>query len=157
MLDFETVDVHARPMLYLSRRSGMDPEAIAKTMAEGFATMGSFIGTEHITPAGPPLAIYSDWSGTEMKVQIGFPVATPDLAKARGDIAAGQTPSGRSLKALHHGPYSKLRQTYATLEKHFAKAHASMPALTWENYVTDPDTTPEADLVTEIYMPLPDA
>lgn len=156
MPEFETVDVKAGPMLYVQRTSTMAPEAISRVMDEGFTTLGKFITQEQISPVGPPIAVYSDWDGSQMIVRIGFPVASSDLGKAKGDIAAGQTPSGRSLKALHRGVYSKLRETYATLEEHFANAHAKMPALTWESYVTDPDATPEAELITEIYMPLSD-
>ena len=29
------------------------------------------------------------------------------------------------------------------------------PSLAWEVYLSDPDTTPEADLLTEVYMPIP--
>jgi effector-binding domain-containing protein len=156
MPEFETVDVKAHPMLYVERKSSMAPDDIAHTMDEGITALGTFIAEQRISPSGPPLAIYSDWDGEQMTVRVGFPVSPGDLEKARGDIAAGHTPSGRSLKALHHGAYSRLRETYATLEKHFANAHAAMPALTWENYVSDPETTPEADLITEIYMPLPE-
>jgi len=155
--DFEIVDVHSRPMICVSRHSSMDPDTIAAVMGEAMAAIGQFIASRSITPLGPPFAIYSDWDDTQMTVRVGVPVSAGDHAKAEGDVQAGDTPSGRCVKALHHGPYPKLRETYAKLEEHFRTAHAGLPALSWEVYVSDPETTPEAELVTEIYMPLPDA
>lgn len=157
MPEFETVDLHAQPMVYIERKCPTDPGSIASVMDEGFTTLGSLIEQAQIRPAGPPLALYSDMVGTQMTVRIGFPVSPGDEVKASGELVAGHTPHGRTLKALHHGPYARLPETYAILEKHFADAHAGLPTLTWERYVSDPDTTAPDELVTEIYMPLPDA
>ncbi|WP_404404584.1 GyrI-like domain-containing protein [Pelagibacterium halotolerans] len=155
MHDFEVIETHAQPMLYVTRQSSMDSEEIAKVMEDAFGAIGRFIGENQVSPAGPPLAIYSDWDGAEMTVKVGFPVSSDDAGKAGGDIHAGETPAGRCVKAIHHGAYDHLRETYAKLEQHFKTAHTGMPALTWEVYPNDPDTTPEDDLITEIYMPLP--
>ena len=132
----------------------MAPEEIAGVMGEAFSAIGAFIGSAGLAPAGPPIAVYRDWDGGKMKIDVGFPVSAADTAKARGEVTAGQTPSGKALKVVHRGPYAKLRETYGALENYMSKAGYAMPALAWEVYLSDPDTTPEADLVTEIYMPV---
>lgn len=154
MSEFEVVNVESRPMLYVSRQSSMDSDKIGGVMDDAFNAIGRFIGEKSIAPIGPPLAIYSDWDGSRMTIQIGFPVTAGDIEKADGEVHGGETPGGRFLKTVHHGAYPRLRETYAKLERQLKSNHAATPDSSWEVYVSDPDTTPEDQLVTEIYMPL---
>jgi effector-binding domain-containing protein len=153
-MKFETVDTKSQPMLYVTRSTSMEPQEIAGVTGEAFGAIGEFIGQAGVTPAGPPIAVYRDWDGGKMKVDIGFPVASAEIAKAQGEVQAGHTPSGKTIKAVHRGPYAMLRETYGAMENYMSKAGYAMPALAWEVYVNDPETTQEADLVTEIYMPV---
>lgn len=152
----ETVTAETRPMLYVTRSASMNPQDIAAIMADAFGAVGRFLGRSGVKPAGPPLAVYRDWdeaAGT-MTIDIGVPVAPSDTTRAKGEVHAGQTPSGKALKAVHRGPYPKLRDTYGALEAHMKTVALPMPALAWEVYLNDPDTTPADDLLTEIYMPV---
>jgi len=151
----ETVEAETRPMLYVSRSTSMNPQDVAATMGEAFGAIGAFIDKSGVIPAGPPLAFYHDWDeGTgRMTVDVGFPVAPRDTTKATGDVHAGQTPSGKALKTVHHGPYPKLSETYGKIEAHMKKIGLPVPSAAWEVYVSEPGT-PEDDLLTEIYMPV---
>ncbi len=151
----ETVELHPQPMLFLSRRSTMDPAAIGQAMGEMFAAMGLFIGEKQPPVAGPPLAIYRDHDSGGVTIDLGFPVAKAGVSLAAGEIRSGTTPGGRAIKVVHRGPYDRLRATYAELEAHFAEKGIPMPARTWEVYLNEPGTVSEADLLTEIYMPIP--
>ncbi len=152
----ETIEAETRPMLYVTRSASMAPNDIAATMEEAFGAIGAFLGRSGVRPAGPPVAVYHDrdqGAGT-MTIDLGFPVACCDTTKATGEVHAGQTPSGKALKAVHHGPYPKLGETYGKLEAHLKRIGLPVPATAWEVYVSDPDKTPAADLLTEIYMPI---
>lgn len=154
---FEVVMAEPRPMLYLTRTATMEPRDVEAIMGEAFGAIGAFLATSGVIPAGPPIAVYRDWdmkTGT-MKIDLGFPVVSGDAPKASGDVHSGTTPAGKALKAVHHGPYRKLRETYGALEAHMKQRGMPMSAMAWEVYVSDPDKTPEADLVTEVYMALP--
>jgi len=79
----------------------MAPEEIAAVMQEAFAAIGGFIGRSAVAAVGPPLAVYRDWdaaTGT-MKIDVGFPVAAADTARAEGKVKSGRTPSGKAFKA----------------------------------------------------------
>ncbi len=121
-------------------------------MNEGFAAVGAYIGKSGIVPLGPRLCIYRKWGTGALDFDIGFPVAERDLAKASGEFKAGATPSGNVTKFTHRGAYSGLRATYAAITAHLKEKGLPWPPLTWEVYVSDPQTTAEKDLVTEIYM-----
>ena len=153
-MPFETVEVQSQPMLHVTRAASMAPDEIAAIMEEAFAAIGGFIGRTGIAPAGAPLAVYRDWDAAtgKMQIDVGFPVAAADTARAEGEVKAGATPSGKSLKAIHRGPYKTLRQTYGALSQHIKQAGLPTPTLAWEVYITDPDKVPEDQLLTEIYM-----
>jgi len=68
---------------------------------------------------------------------------------------------GKILRFTHHGPYAELMKTYGRVTE-FIKAKGSMQSEAdwaryipmWEEYMNDPETTPEADLVTPICLPM---
>ena len=148
----ETVQTHAQPWVYLSYQTPMDSERIGQIMGDAFGKLGQFIGEKQVEVAGPALSVYRDYTENGMTVDIGFPVAAAALAKATGDIKAGQTPSGKAIKVVHKGSYQRLRDTYGEIEEHFKTKGIPMSAMSWEVYVNDPNSTPEDDLVTEIFM-----
>ena len=152
----ETIEAETRPMLYVTRTSGMEPRAIADAMAGAFAAMGAFLQASGVKPAGPPLALYHDRNiaaGT-IRVDVGVPVTACCTTKAKGEVHAGQTPSGKALKAIHHGAYGTMPRCYDCIAAHMEKFGLGVPATSWEVYLNDPRTTPEADLLTEIYVPV---
>jgi effector-binding domain-containing protein len=152
-MQFDTVTTTAQPMLHVSRSSTMAD--MAKTMGGAFGEVGAFLGQHGIVPLGPPVCVYRKWENDSVSYDIGFPVARADLAKATGNVKAGETPSARALKGVHKGPYDALRQTYAAMEGYMRDKNIPMPSFSWEVYLSDPDRTPATDLLTEIYMPLP--
>ena len=148
----ETVQTKSQPMLYVRRTSTMAPDDIGKAMGEAFGALGKYIGENQVAVAGPALAIYHDYSEQGVTMDIGFPVAAG--AEAGGEIQLGETPGGKALKAVHIGPYDTLRNTYDALGDHMKENGIATPPLSWEVYVSDPATTPPAELVTEIFMPV---
>lgn len=149
-LQTETVETRPQPMLYVRKTAKADPATIGPAMAEAFKTLGAFIGTHGIDVIGPPLAVYRDYEGGRVTLEVGVPVAAAALGRARGEVKAGATPSGKALKVVHHGSYETLGDTYAEIEK----AGLRLEPYSWEVYPNDPSTTPAEQLVTEIFMPL---
>lgn len=121
-------------------------------MEKSFAVLGAFFAKNGITPTGSPLAIYHDWSSDRTAVDIGFPVADGDAAKAVGQVLQGNTPSGPALKVVHTGSYNDLATTYAALDDAMKRARVPDSKRMWEVYKGTPGVTPESELVTEIYV-----
>jgi DNA gyrase inhibitor GyrI len=151
-----TIDAVATPMIYVRSRSSMNGTEIARAVEAAFGTLGRFIADNQVTPLGPPLAVYSDWTGALVTVDLGFPVSEADAAKATGDVRAGKTPAGPAMKATHRGSYDKLKDTYALMEKAIEAEGGRMGDVSWEVYFNEPGKTPEADLLTEVYVRLAD-
>lgn len=148
----EVVVAVAQPMVHVTRSASMDPAEIMGVMGEAYATLGRFLAQNSVTPVGAPLAVYRDWNGATMEIDVAFPVSPADAAKAGGDVLAGETPAGRALKAAHRGAYARLRDTYEAMEAELADAGLKAEGTAWEVYLNDPAQTPEDDLVTEVYM-----
>ena len=153
-MDFTKVDAAAMPYLYVEGSAAMDPSAVSAAMGEAFARVMGFLTEHHITPAGPPIAVYHDYDPETMTFRAGLPVNEVDLAKAAGDIRADMTPAGTALHFTHVGPYAQLSESYDAMMAHVAKEGLTLTAPTWEVYVDDPDETPEADLRTEVFSHL---
>lgn len=145
-----SMNLSAQPMLYVTQTVSM--AEIPAVMNTAFAKLGQFLQTSGVKPAGPPLAVYHDWSGDQTEVDIGFPVAAADAHKANDNILAGMTPDGFALKFVHIGPYDDFRATYDALGAEMRKAGIAQTTRMWEIYISQPGVTPDAELVTEIYM-----
>jgi AraC family transcriptional regulator len=76
--------------------------------------------------------------------------------QAEGDVGVQEIAGGRYAVVTHHGPYEKLAETYAAVMGQWLPAHShelmSGPSL--EFYRNDPNKTPPADLLTDVYVPL---
>ena len=70
-------------------------------------------------------------------------------------------PAKRALRFTHRGPYRDLMGTYNRITE-FMQAKGMLASEAdwarympmWEEYLNDPQVTPEADLLTYIYVPL---
>jgi effector-binding domain-containing protein len=69
-----------------------------------------------------------------------------------GIVKLGETPSGQALKAVHKGPYSTMHETYEKLRAKIREKGLKEGPRFWEEYVTDPGETDEAELLTNIYI-----
>jgi effector-binding domain-containing protein len=153
-MNLETVTTEPTPMLFVTRTTSVNAPAIGTAMQEAFRTLGEFIGRNAVEVVGPPVSVYRDHTATSMTMDVGMPVTDRGLKLASGDIKAGTTPVGTALKALHVGPYDRLRDTYSLINTELHRRGSRMPAMSWEVYLDDPMTTPPAELRTEIYMPV---
>jgi AraC family transcriptional regulator len=89
--------------------------------------------------------------------------AGPETAVEESPIRVETLPATKAYRFTHHGPYPNLAQTYNHItgfmkEKGWMESEADwmryMPM--WEEYLNDPETTPPAELRTNIYLPVAD-
>ena len=156
MPEFNIVSVDSQPILYVHRSSATDPGSIGACMGEAFGTLMGFIGQHGIARTGAPMSIYHGFGETEAIFDVALPVAAADAERAagHGDIKGGATHAGQALKAVHVGPYTALADTYNRIMAHMEQEGLKPSGPCWEIYMNDPDTTPEEDLITEIYFPI---
>ncbi|NNF28929.1 MAG: GyrI-like domain-containing protein [Gemmatimonadetes bacterium] len=142
--------------------SGSDPAEIGKAFGTAFGKLVGYIQATGAQPQGPPRAIYTAYGPGETAFTVVMPLAsgaeggTPD-----GSVVVDEVPGGRALRFVHLGPYEKLRDTYGDITNWMIKngrmeSGSDWEKYTpmWEEYVSDPDSTPPDELVTHIYLPL---
>jgi len=69
-------------------------------------------------------------------------------------VQVKQTYAGNVLKVVAKGPYAGLPAVYAKLEACMAARGDESAGPPWVEYVSDPTTTPAAEVITNIYQPV---
>lgn len=79
-----------------------------------------------------------------------------DGAASEGEVGVQQVAGGEYARTVHRGPYEELGETYARLCGEWipAQGREIRGAPSVEIYLNDPRSTPPAERLTEIYIPL---
>lgn len=129
-------------------------DAAFDTIVDGFKTVNAFLQKQNITPAGPPLTIYTATDDTGFSFQAAIPVNDIPKDPPKGDIAVGKSPTGKALKFTHRGSYDSMDTTYEAITNYLDEKQLDAKDLFIEEYRTDPVTTPEDKLVIDVYVPI---
>jgi effector-binding domain-containing protein len=161
-LEVKLVDGTAQTYAYVSGTCATDSDAIAKALGAAYGQVGAFMAAAGLKQAGAPIAVTRRWD-FQAKVydfDAGIPLdradaqAPPAVNGKPNPVKIAQTYVGPALKIVHHGSYKEMGKTYGLIDA-FKTAYALQDnGLSWEQYVSDPGTTPEAQLVTDIYVPV---
>ena len=147
----ERKELTPQPALIVKRRVAR--AEIAKTIAEGLGKTYPHALQNGLAIAGRPFVRYSDVGPGLMTMEVGTPLATP--AAGVGDIEAITLPGGPAAVAVHMGPYDKLQETYAAIERWMQQQGVKPGGSPWESYITDPAEHPDpANWRTDVYWPI---
>ena len=70
-------------------------------------------------------------------------------------MRADTLPGGTVAATVHHGPYDRLLDAYAALERWIEAQRLTRAGAPWEVYVTDPAEYPDPrDWRTEVFWPI---
>ena len=159
-LEFTEVDVTPVTAVQLAGQCPPDPASIAAAIGPAFHTAMEFVATQQLMLSAPPRTIYQSFTAEGVSYAIAFPVFGDTALPEDCGFTVGQLPGGRAYRFTHRSAYSNLRETYGKIdefvkEKGWVKSERDwarfMPM--WEEYINNPDRTPEAELITYIYMP----
>lgn len=154
MTEFEIIDAQETPYLYVEREVSMPPDEISAAMGSALAEVWAFMQKHGVAPAGPALAVYTEYHPDKMPFRAGFAIARDDMSAAQGAVKADVTPAGRAVHGVHRGSYAGIRGAYGEMHA-FTKAQGvQFKAPTWEVYPNSPDEVPQEQLLTELYQAL---
>jgi effector-binding domain-containing protein len=125
-----------------------------ETLVEAFKNVYGAMQKTGLKPAGPPMTIYTATDDTGFEYQAGVPVTEEPKGPLPEGMAVGKSPEGRALKFVHRGSYDAMDSTYEAITNHLDEKRLEARDLFVEFYVTDPLTTPEENLVIEVYVPV---
>ena len=152
----EIVTVDASTLIYMANRADMDGDKISKALAESYGKLVAFMAENGLNFAGAPLAITTGGSPEEgfWAFEAALPVDFPAEVADDSDIQFKQSYAGKAVKLVHIGSYMSMESSYAKLGKYVAENGLKMNGNVWEQYVSDPGVTPEAELITHLYFPI---
>lgn len=121
--------------------------------------VGSYLEREGITAAGTPFAAIEKWDEQNNSALISahFPVRDKITTPSGSTILSGYTAPGPYYKAILHGNYDNLRETYEKARFNMEKQDLAADNLKvpFQVMVKGPkDTDNPAEWVTEIYLPV---
>ncbi|TJY62327.1 hypothetical protein E4T66_08920 [Sinimarinibacterium sp. CAU 1509] len=152
-ISLETVDSH--PMLYISGSAG--PDEARDVLGAIYGRIGAFMAERQLQQAAPPIAItraYDDetraWQFDAALLPDRSEVDVPELS----EIRLGQTYGGAVLTVLNTGPYTEMETLYTRLTAFREIAGLQDNGDSWEQYLTDPSTTPPQQAQTRVYWPV---
>lgn len=152
-LQFETTASAAEPLVLLAARSANDANAIGVALGVAYGRLSGYIAVSGLKQVAPPIAIYYGERDGALSLDAGIPVDRADAAPAQ-PIRTGVTFAGRVLKAVHRGDYSRLPAARERVRVYLAAAGLTQDGPMWEQYVSDPGSTPVAELITYIFVPI---
>jgi effector-binding domain-containing protein len=147
----QEVTLTEKTILYFAG-SGLWDSAF-ETIQGGFRTVYGAMQKLGIKESGPPMTIYTATDDSGFQFQAAVPVDRAPDPPPGGTIKVGKSPSGKALKFVHRGSYDAMDATYDAITNYFDERQLDALDLFIEQYMKNPLTTPEDDLVIEIYVP----
>jgi effector-binding domain-containing protein len=148
----EAVTLVEKPIVYVAG-SGMWDSAF-ETITGAFKTVNAALAKAGLKASGPLMTIYTSTDDTGFMFQAAVPVEKAPTLAADSGVTAGTSPAGKALKFVHRGSYDAMDSTYEAITNYLDEKQLEAKDLFIEQYIKDPVTTPEDDLVIEVYVPL---
>ena len=148
----EEVTLVEKTIVYIAG-SGMWDSAF-ETITNSFKTVNGAMAKLGLKANGAPMTIYTATDDTGFQFQAAVPVAQAPTVPAGSEITVGKSPAGKALKFVHRGSYDAMDTTYEAITNYLDEKQLEAKDLFVEQYMKDPVTTPEDDLVIEVYVPL---
>jgi effector-binding domain-containing protein len=146
----ELLDRPAQPTLVI--RTHASVQSLPQVLGEAYGAVLQTAGQMGLRPSGAPFVAYHNMDMTDLDMEIGFPFEQKPNGK--DPVLAGEIPGGKAASCLHVGPYEQVGAAYAALQK-WMQENACVPAgVVYEFYLNDPETTPPAELQTQVVFPL---
>jgi effector-binding domain-containing protein/uncharacterized protein YndB with AHSA1/START domain len=155
-LAVERVEAQPVTVAYVSAQTSKDAAQIGDAIGEGYAKVLAFMRATGLKQAGHPITIDTrvDDSGYEFDAAIPVDKMPDKPLPAGSAVKLKTTYSGQALKVVAKGPYRGMPASHAQLHAFMAARGYEAAGPPWDEYVSDPGTTPDAELITNIYQPV---
>jgi effector-binding domain-containing protein len=146
----EEVTLTAKPMVFVAGKATW--AKAFPTLTEKFKLIAVLLGKQPLKPAGPMTTIYTSLNDKGFEFQAAVTLAETPSNLPRGEIKAGQSPSGKALKFVYRGSYDQMEMLYESIVHYCEEKRIERQGMIVEEYVTDPLTTPGDKLVINVFV-----
>jgi effector-binding domain-containing protein len=148
----QDVTMTGKTIVYMKGTSNWDQAF--ETLVDSFKSLYAYLDKQGVKRAGPSMTIYTQADDVGFSFHAAAPVAEAPKDPPSGDIAVGQSPSGRAFRFVHTGSYDSMDSTYEAITNFLDEKRMEAQDLFVEEYQTDPVTTPDDKLVVHVYVPV---
>jgi effector-binding domain-containing protein len=147
------VDVTLTPRTIIYMKGNGSWDNALETLQDAFKSVYGFLDKQGIARTGPPLTIYTEFDDTNFTFQAAVPIAEAPKDPPKGDIAVGQTPTGKALRFAYQGSFHQMEDTiYNAIPEYLDEKQLEPSGTFIEEYQTDPVTTPEDKFDISIFV-----
>lgn len=148
--------VDAPATFYAGKSYHSSMDKISDSMSKAFPEVFKAATDAGAEITGMPFSIYNKMDMVKGTCDYTAAVPVAQAASAAGSVQYKERPACRALKVVHTGPYRHLGNAWATgiSDMRHGKIKQDKQNPPFEIYVNDPENTPEASLITEIYIPV---
>lgn len=107
-----------------------------------------------LKPAGASFVIYTSTDDYGFTFEAAVPFEGATMEKPQNDVQFSASPAGKALRFTHRGPYDAMDPTYEQIANLLDAKDLEAEDLYVEEYRSDPRTTPQDNLVIDIWVPL---
>ena len=145
------VTLTAKTIIYMKGNGNWDNAL--ETLQDAFKSVYAFLDKQGIQRAGPPMTIYTEFDDTNFTFQAAVPIAEAPKDPPKGDIAVGQTPTGKALRFAYKGSFHQMEDTiYNAIPEYLDEKQLDPSGTFIEEYQADPVTTPEDKFDIQIFV-----
>jgi effector-binding domain-containing protein len=148
----EEATLTAKPIVYVKGTGAWD-SAFA-TISSALKKVEAYADKAGLKADGLPMTIFTATDDHGFDYQAAIPLAQPPKDPPHGEIAAGQSPEGRALKFVHRGSYEAMDDTYEAITNYLDEKRLESKDMLIEQYVTDPASADEKNLVVNVFVPV---
>lgn len=145
----DSITLTAKPVLYFTGKSNWDDAE--QSLGEAFNAIFAAVAKTNLKASGPPMVEYLDSGDDDFQFKAMVPIETAPKAAPNKDVKVGQSPAGPVLKFVHKGSFEDLEEVYNRIDDYLVAKSKTMKKV-YEEYETDPATTPPEQMVTNIYV-----
>ena len=149
-MEIEEKKIEKRQVAYISYKGSYDEvpvllgEVVGFIIAKGLQMMGAPFGVYFNSPNEVPVE--------ELLYEVGMPFAGESKEERRVKIKT--TPEQLVLSTTYKGPYSGAGNAIRALSEYAYKNDYEIIGPPLETYISDPNETPESELLTEMCIPV---
>lgn len=146
----EDVTLTAKPIVYIKGSGTWDKAFV--TISGALKKVEAYVAKAGLKTDGQPMTIFLATDDLGFDYEAAIPLAETPKDPPHGEIAAGQSPDGRALKFVHRGSYESLDDTYEAITNYLDDKRLESKNVLIEQYVTDPVTADQKNLVINIFV-----
>jgi effector-binding domain-containing protein len=148
----EEVTLTAKPIVYVKGTGAWD-SAFA-TISSALKKVETYGDKAGLKADGLPMTIFTATDDHGFDYEAAIPLAQPPKDPPRGEFFVGQSPESRALKFIHRGSYEAMDDTYEAITNYLDEKRLESKDMLIEQYVTDPASADEKNLVVNVFVPI---